>query len=236
MATTAPSRLRSPEGADGNFYGATSYGGIGYQQGSSYSGYGTVFRISSDGTLNTLVSFNGTNGSLPYARLVQGSDGNFYGTTWSGGANTNQPRDGGTVFQISPSGTLTTLVSFNGTNGYQSEAGLVQGTDGNFYGATKQGGPGYNGITSSGYGTIFRLRVPGADPLKIQTATKSGSTFTLTWLALSNRSYQVQFTTNLSRTNWNNCGSPVTATNFTATASDSITTDPQRFYRVVLLP
>ena len=71
----------------------------------------------------------------PSAALVQGSDGNFYGTIGYGGANGY-----GTVFQVTPAGVLTTLVSFNGTNGSYPYAGLVQGSDGNFYGTTSGGG------------------------------------------------------------------------------------------------
>ena len=66
---------------------------------------------------------------------MQATDGNFYGTTAAGGANGN-----GTVFKITPSGTLTTLHSFDGTDGSNPIAGLVQATDGNFYGTTATGG------------------------------------------------------------------------------------------------
>src|SRR5579862_10019393 len=79
--------------------------------------------------LTTLDSFAGRDGAQPYAGLVQGSDGNFYGTTYYGGAN-----DQGTVFKITPSGTLTTLYNFGGSDGALPYAGLVQGSDGNFYG------------------------------------------------------------------------------------------------------
>jgi uncharacterized repeat protein (TIGR03803 family) len=78
---------------------------------------------------------------------VQGSDGNFYGTTYAGGANGD-----GTVFKITPSGTLTTLYNFAGSDGVAPLAGLVQGSDGNFYGTTQQGG-------ANNVGTVFRLGV-----------------------------------------------------------------------------
>ena len=96
-----------------------------------------------------LFSFSGTNGSNPNAGLVQGSDGNFYGTTYFGGANSN-----GTVFRMTPGGLLTTLVSFNGSNGMWPEAGLVQGSDGNFYGTTSSDG-------ASGLGTVFKMTPAG---------------------------------------------------------------------------
>src|SRR5258706_12213817 len=87
------------------------------------------------GELTKVVSFNGTNGSSPEAGLLEGSDGNFYGTTSAGGASNK-----GTVFKVTPAGELTTLVSFNGSNGSNPQAGLVEGSDGNFYGTTKSGG------------------------------------------------------------------------------------------------
>ena len=97
-------------------------------------GYGTVFKISTNGALTTLYSFTGGNdGAGPDAGLVQGSDGYFYGTTYGGGTNGGY----GTVFKISTNGVLTTLYSFTGANdGAYPQAGLVQGSDGNFYGTT----------------------------------------------------------------------------------------------------
>ena len=92
-------------------------------------------------TFTTLVNFNYTNGANPYfMSLVQGTDGNLYGTTEGGGANGE-----GTVFKVTPTGTLTTLYSFcaktNCTDGAVPFGGLVLGTDGNFYGTTAAGGP-----------------------------------------------------------------------------------------------
>jgi uncharacterized repeat protein (TIGR03803 family) len=126
----------SPNGViqatNGNFYGTTAFGGA--------NGRGTVFEITPSGTLTTLVSFNGTNGQAPEAALIQASDGNFYGTTSKGGANhTCPPRRSvtcGTVFKITPSGTLTTLASFGTQGGFFPFSPLIQATDGNFYGTT----------------------------------------------------------------------------------------------------
>jgi uncharacterized repeat protein (TIGR03803 family) len=145
------------QGTDGNFYGTTEYGGanscIGYG-----SGCGTIFKISSTGTFTTLHSFNGTDGSSPVAGLVEGIDGNFYGTTLSGGAN-----GFGTVFKITPAGVLTTLHSFCAetgcTDGQSPFAGLIQATDGNFYGTTTSGGNMYCYYGAQG-GTIFKV-TPG---------------------------------------------------------------------------
>ncbi|HEY3853350.1 MAG TPA: choice-of-anchor tandem repeat GloVer-containing protein [Verrucomicrobiae bacterium] len=129
-------------GSDGSFYGTTAYGGA--------SDEGTVFQVTTNGILTTLVSFDGTNGSYPAAGLLQASDGNFYGTTQYGGTN----RNNGTVFQISSAGMLKTLTSFNGTNGSHPAAALVQGADGDFYGTTVGGG-------ASGMGTIFKITSAG---------------------------------------------------------------------------
>ena len=70
--------------------------------------------------------------SIP-AKLLKASDGNLYGTTMSGG---DSIPGYGTVFKLAPTGTLTTLVNFTGANGSSPMAGLVQGSDGNFYGTT----------------------------------------------------------------------------------------------------
>src|SRR5437667_98828 len=106
---------------------------------------------SSGQTFTTLLSFDGSNGSNPVSPLVQGFDGNLYGVTFYGGAT-----DGGTVFKITTGGQLTTLHSFAGqpTEGAGPVGGLVQGTDGNFYGATNSGG----GVRNPG--TVFKI-TPG---------------------------------------------------------------------------
>jgi hypothetical protein len=69
----------------------------------------------------------------------------------------------------------------------------------------------------------------------MQTASHSGNSITLTWSTTPTVMYQVEFTTNLSQTNWTNLGSPIRATNFTWTASDT-TTNSQKFYRIDQLP
>src|SRR5208283_4573700 len=97
-----------------------------------------------------LHSFTGTNdGANPYAGLVQGSDGNLYGTASSGGLNNL-----GTLFKIGTNGALTHLFSFNGTNGAAPYAALVRGADGNLYGTTYAGG-------ASNLGTIFQFSTNG---------------------------------------------------------------------------
>lgn len=87
-------------------------------------------------TFTTLASFNGTNGALPMnqsgSAIVQGPDGNFYGTATSGG-----PLDAGVVFKMTREGTLTSLYSFTfGADGSGPETGVIVGADGNLYGST----------------------------------------------------------------------------------------------------
>ena len=97
-----------------------------------------------NGAFNSLYLFTGGNdGGEPNAGLIQGSDGNFYGTTSGGGANGY-----GTVFKISTTGVLTSLYSFTGGNdGANPQAGLVQGTDGYFYGTTEHSGYDFYGLS-----------------------------------------------------------------------------------------
>jgi uncharacterized repeat protein (TIGR03803 family) len=134
---------------NGSLYGTTSQGGD--LTCGAPNGCGTVFKITPGGTLTPLHSFAGTDGSYPYAGLIQAPDGNLYGTTSGGGAE----EDYGTVFKIRPSGVLTTLHSFNRIDdGADPYAGLVQATDGSFYGTTGGGGP-YS------YGTVFKITSGG---------------------------------------------------------------------------
>jgi uncharacterized repeat protein (TIGR03803 family) len=91
-------------------------------------------------SFTTLVNFDQTDGADSVASLIQGTDGDFYGTTKFGGANNTCYQGCGTVFKMTPQGTLTTLHSFDGTDGAYPDAGLVQASDGNFYGTTECGG------------------------------------------------------------------------------------------------
>jgi uncharacterized repeat protein (TIGR03803 family) len=142
-------------GQDGNFYGTTHQGGD--LNLNSNRGFGTIFQVTTNGQLTTLVNFNGTNGASPTG-LALGSDGNFYGLTASGGnTNLNYGYGYGTVFKLTTNGLLTTLVYFNGTNG-TSPTGLTLGKDGNLYGTTGAGG-------SGNFGTVFRLLIPPIPPI-----------------------------------------------------------------------
>jgi uncharacterized repeat protein (TIGR03803 family) len=203
------------QGRDGNFYGTTFYGGT--------NGNGTVFEFSTNGTLTTLVTFDGTNGANPQGGVLQASDGNFYGTTFLGGDSGN-----GTIFKLATNGVFTTLISFDGTNGAAPEAGLMQSADGNFYGTTTHGG-------TNGFGTVFRLGVI-VPPPKFQNVTRAGTTLTLNWSAMVGQSYQMLYKTNLHQTTWSNLNNSITATNPVMTTLDAIGLDRQRFYRILLLP
>src|SRR5271157_1510663 len=133
--------------SNGNFYGTTPLGGA--------NSDGTVFQITAGGAETTLYNFcsGGTacpDGSSPEGALALGSDGNLYGTTYSGGANND-----GTVFKITPAGALTTLHSFSGTDGANPVGALTLGKDGNFYGTTFVGG-------ANNDGTVFKITPGGS--------------------------------------------------------------------------
>src|SRR5206468_17707 len=120
----------------GSFYGTTYSGGS--------NGVGTVFKMNAAGTVTTLHSFIGSDGTYPQAGLIQASDGNFYGTT----------SYAGTVFKMNAAGTVTTLHSFTGgSDGATPQAGLIQASDGSFYGTTSFGG-------GANAGLVFRLHTP----------------------------------------------------------------------------
>ncbi len=144
------------QGADGSFYGTATGGGL--------NGEGTIFKITPDGAFTTLVNFDpvtatstNNSGALPNSSLIQATDGNFYGMANSGGVYAN-----GSIYRITPGGTLTTLHSFStatfshmNSDGANPNAGLVQGTDGNLYGLTTVGG-------ANGEGVIFKMTLSGA--------------------------------------------------------------------------
>lgn len=131
------------QGTDGDLYGTTSYGGSSFW-------YGTVFKISTSGAFTTLHSFNYSNGGRPLGKLQQ-SGNEFYGTTESGGSFGY-----GTVFSITSGGSHAVRHSFDyyGDGGYLW-AGVIKGSDGNFYGTTLHGG-------SMGSGTVYRLSSSGS--------------------------------------------------------------------------
>ena len=141
-------------------------------------------------TLQTLCSFNGARGANPQAALTLGVDGNFYGTTAYGGIFNSTNKGIGTVFKMTTNGTLTTLVSFNGTNGAVPVAALTLGIDGNFYGTTEGGG-------SSDTGTVFRLLLPPAITVQPKSQTNNaGATVTFLCNATSLKAIGYQWQKN----------------------------------------
>ncbi len=214
------------QGSDGNFYGTTHDGGT--------SSNGTVFRISPGGDYTNLYSFGSpaSDGNNPYAGLVQGSDGNFYGTTFGGGGNSCNC---GAVFRISPGGSYTNLHRFTGppNDGANSAAGLVQGSDGNFYGTTYSGGTHSNGA-------VFRLSVslnPPANQISGIKVTPTNSIFSIPTVA--GETYQLQARNALPSGTWSN----VPGVSLTNSIGGSLTftnagaaTPPQEFYRFDITP
>jgi uncharacterized repeat protein (TIGR03803 family) len=148
----------------GDLYGTTLNG---------CNGYGTVFKLATDGTESILHCFNGDEGNLgdgaaPYDAVTFDKKGNLFGTTWTGGDVDN----GGTVFELAPDGTETVLHSFSDTggDGYAPYSGLLNYKDA-LYGTASRGGTGENGIifkcTPTGTETIlyrFNGGKDGSDP------------------------------------------------------------------------
>jgi uncharacterized repeat protein (TIGR03803 family) len=134
------------EGNDGNFYGTTlgqAYWGTG-------SGFGTVFKMTPQGELTTLYTFQGGEDGVGPVSLVADPHGELFGVTISGGV-----ANAGTVFKIARNGSKITLHSFDGSSeGAQPNPGLLRARDGNFYGTTENGG-------SANGGAIFRIGLDG---------------------------------------------------------------------------
>ena len=164
------------QAVDTNFYGVCYLGGnatVSFCNG-SVVGYGTVFQLTPQGVLTNLHLFAGPpEGSCPVGGVIQGTDGSFYGVTEAGGSNNCSaspleqffdifgsccdPAYGGygTVFKLTPQGTLTTLHTFSGgSDGAFPEAALLQGSDGLLYGTTSAG--------NSNDGTVFKIGTNGA--------------------------------------------------------------------------
>jgi uncharacterized repeat protein (TIGR03803 family) len=124
-----------------DFYGVAAGGGTGDMCLASEN-CGTVFKMTAAAQLTTLHDFCTTvacsDGAQPVGALVQGTDGNLYGTTY--GYSASGPANAGTIFEINPQNTFTTLLTFDGTNGEYPSGGLLQATNGTFYGTTLRGG------------------------------------------------------------------------------------------------
>ena len=148
-------------GIDGKFYGMTNDGGAG--------GFGTVFKVSRTGEFTTVAEFTGTSGVRKGKSPVvvfQAPDRNFYGATSAGGL-----LDAGTIFRMTPGGSLTTLVDFTGTTGVRpgrAPTVLILGSDGNLYGSTRSGG-------ANDKGTVFKLTLSGEFTPMVEFTGTSGN-------------------------------------------------------------
>jgi uncharacterized repeat protein (TIGR03803 family) len=152
------------QASDGNIYGTAASGGINLCRPESPVRCGVIFKLTPDGTESVLYHFGSTlnDGYMPYGPLIQAQDGALYGLTARGG----DQGGGGTAFKITLDGTYTVLHSFGGTpdDGIVPLGGLIQATDGNFYGVTSSGGANHCfQIPQAGgnCGTVFRMTPSG---------------------------------------------------------------------------
>ncbi len=236
-------------GNDGAFYGTTGGRDV------SFGVDATIFKITPEGVLTTLVYFDSADDDDVTPGLVLGTDGNLYGMTIYGPTHSSV-----LFFNMTPFGNITTLARFTNENG---PLNLILGKDGNFYatannpsrvlqmtpsgavstiislpsgaGLLMAGNDGnlYGATGGTGLSTVIYRLVP---PPMLQNVAKAGNNVTLTWSAAIGQSYQPQYTANLLSTNWSELGGPITATNLTISVFDAPGADTQRFYRVQLLP
>ena len=164
------------QASDGYFYGTVVFGGDPSCTVSGYTGCGTVFKVSSSGNFTAVHEFSGSSeGGVPASSLIQASDGDFYGTATAGGdlscsvyaaGESYSTYIGcGTVFKMDSAGNVNALYSFAGSpnDGSNPFAGLVQGSDGYFYGTTRWGGTDSSCpyTNNGGCGTVFKVSGPG---------------------------------------------------------------------------
>jgi uncharacterized repeat protein (TIGR03803 family) len=156
LVSLADSTGYSPNGlvlaTNGNFYGTAYYGGL--------FNKGTVFKVTPEGSITLLACFDGTNGCNPASELIEAADGNLYGTTPVGGIPGDPFGGYGTIFRLTPDGSLITAFLFNADTGFNTWPALTKGQDGNLYGTTGNGGA-YTNVFWFGYGTAFRLSLTG---------------------------------------------------------------------------
>jgi hypothetical protein len=196
------------EGFDGNFYGFVH---------NPWNDSGNIFKLTTNGSLTNLYNGFCCGDYYPATRLVLGADGNIYGTINGRGGYYFTSR----IFKITPNGTLTIVHDFYNGDGGLSE--LVRGSDGSFY-CTSGGGAGYGAVLRITIGPVFKA------------ITLTNGTLTLTWSTDAGSTYQLQHKSDLNAGNWLDLGTPVVATGSTLSATDSVANDPQRFYRVAVLP
>ncbi len=195
----------------GDFYGTTAYGGA--------SDAGTIFKITTSGELTVIHSFDGAKeGANPFATLLRGQDGTYYGTTILGGAAQSVPR--GTVFQVATNGSFAGLASFYDAIGSSPYGGLTQDAAGNLYGTTFDQGAGLKG-------TVFRLD-PAATKLQ---AALAATGFEISWDAWLGKTYQLEYKTNAIQNQWTSLFNSIPATNGLMTVREPLQ-DAGRLYRL----
>ena len=205
-------------GPDGSFFGTTYSGGS--------NNYGTVFKVTTNGSLTTLATFNSTNGANPNGSLTLGPDGSFYGTTSGGGITNSTYSVGmGTVFKVTTNGSLTTVVAFNMTNGVWPGGPLTLETDGSFYGTTPNGG-------SNNYGTVFRLSCQPLITVQPESQTNNNGA-TVTFLVSAVVFYPVGYQWQKNGTNLVNGGNILGATSNILTVTDIADSDAASYSVIV---
>ena len=219
--TTLRTFTNSPDGIDpqtglvlsGNtLYGTTAGGGS--------TTFGTIFKVNTDGSGYAILADLGffEIGTQPQSSLVLMGN-TLYGNTYMGG-----PAAYGAVFKINTDGTGLAVVNNFVGNAGQFPVGNLASDGTTLYGTTTSAGA-YNA------GTVYSLNLT---PM-VAVITPTNSSFNVSWNAISNHVYQLQFTTNLLSTNWQNVGISITATN--SRVSTLILQGPEasRLYRVNLL-
>jgi len=163
------------DGGDGYIYGTTPSGGVSFAPNTPWLTAGTIFRVSNDGSFQSLHSFVGTDGWFPYSPLVRGSDGAIYGVTPVGGSGfdpSNPYATPGTIFRIHPDGVLDSMHFFSGPDGAGPFSGMISGSDGNLYGVTEGGGTSDPSNPWNLTGTIFQI-TPGGTLTTLHSFTGS---------------------------------------------------------------
>jgi uncharacterized repeat protein (TIGR03803 family) len=152
------------QGTNGLLYGTTY---IQFPSAGGYN-YGSIYRMNTNGAIVQLATFNGNNfatvGTFPFAGMVQGRDGSFYGTSFYDGVSGN-----GAVYRVTPNGTITGLGSLNNTDGANPSSSPLQGADGAFYGTAQNGG------TNGGWGTVFKVTSSGQVTALVSFANTNGA-------------------------------------------------------------
>jgi uncharacterized repeat protein (TIGR03803 family) len=174
IGTTTPAGVI--RGNDGNFYGSSNN-----YTASGHASLGTVFKMTPDGTVSVVHTI-GMNEYIPDASLMQAVDGSLYGTQISGGGYPWTYGLTGRIVRITLSGAYSLLHTCTPTEGFYPMAPLIQGSDGNFYGTARFGGPSYVDDTHPGYGTIFKMTPDGAVTTLVSRHNIDGEVPSGAWL------------------------------------------------------